>query len=57
MSPLQEALEKVLQRAGYHQGGLEKVKAAREISQFMRPQDNRSLSFKAFYKSLIEIIE
>ncbi|MGB3402488.1 MAG: DUF4276 family protein [Microcoleaceae cyanobacterium] len=51
-----EALEKVLQRGGYHQGGLEKVKAARDISQFMTPQNNRSPSFQAFYNSLIEMI-
>ena len=52
-----EALEKVLQKAGYHQGGLEKVKAAREISQFMIPQNNCSPSFQFFYKSLLEMIE
>ncbi len=52
-----EALEKVLQKAGYHQGGLEKVKAAREISQFMDPPNNRSPSFQIFYQSLLEMIE
>lgn len=51
-----EALEQVLQRAGYHQGGLEKVKAAREISKFMNPQNNRSPSFQVFYQGLLEMI-
>lgn len=51
-----EALEKVLQKAGYHQGGLEKVKAAREISQYMTPENNCSPSFLLFYKSILEII-
>ena len=44
-----EALEKVLKRAGYHQGGLEKINAAKEISQYMNPQVNRSKSFQIFY--------
>lgn len=35
-----ECLEKVLQEAGYHLGGLEKVKAAREISKHMNPEFN-----------------
>ena len=52
-----EALEKVLKKVGYHQGGLEKVKAAREISQFMNPQENRSPSFQMFYQGLSKIIQ
>ncbi len=52
-----EALERVLQKAGYHKGGLEKVKAAREISQFMMPQNNSSPSFQVFYKGLLEMTE
>lgn len=51
-----EALEKVLQRAGYHQGGLEKVKAAREISLHMNPLDNRSKSFQIFYEGLLKMM-
>jgi len=51
-----EALERVMQKAGYHQGGLEKVKAAREISAHMNPSDNRSKSFQVFYCSLLDII-
>lgn len=51
-----EALERVLRRAGYHQGGLEKYKASSEISQYMNPESNRSKSFQVFYRGLLEII-
>lgn len=50
-----EALERVLQKANYHQGGLEKVKAAREISQYMNPAINCSKSFQVFYLSILSI--
>jgi hypothetical protein len=50
-----EALEGVLKRAGYYQGGLEKIKVAREISYFMNPDINRSPSFQVFYKGLLNI--
>lgn len=50
-----EALEKVLQKAGYHQGGLEKTRAAREISLYMNPSNNRSKSFQAFRDGLLLI--
>jgi hypothetical protein len=50
-----EALERILQKAGYHQGGLEKVKAAREISIHMNPQQNSSKSFQVFYSGLLNI--
>ncbi|MEG4105920.1 DUF4276 family protein [Microcoleus sp. S13_C5] len=51
-----EALERVLKKAGYHPGGLEKYKASSEISQYMNPELNRSKSFKVFYQGLLEII-
>ena len=51
-----ENLEKILQKAGYHRGGLEKVKAAREISQFMTPAHNFSPSFQIFYQGLLAMI-
>ena len=51
-----EALERVLRRAGYHQGGLEKYKASSEISKYMNPELNRSKSFQVFYRGLLEII-
>lgn len=52
-----EALEKLLQRAGYHKGGLEKIKAAREISLHMNPSKNRSKSFQVFYDGLLKLIQ
>ena len=51
-----EALERVLKKAGYHPGGLEKNKASSEISQYMNPESNRSKSFQVFYQGLLEII-
>jgi len=51
-----EALERVLKKAGYHLGGLEKYKASSEISQYMNPKSNHSKSFKVFYQGLLEII-
>lgn len=51
-----EALERVLQKAGYHPGGLEKYKASSDISQYMNPESNRSKSFQVFYQGLLEII-
>lgn len=43
-----EALERVLQRAGYFKGGYRKLEAAREIAQHMDPVRSRSHSFCAF---------
>jgi hypothetical protein len=51
-----EALERVLKKAGYHLGGLDKPKASSEISQYMNPESNRSKSFQVFYQGLLEII-
>jgi hypothetical protein len=50
-----EALERELQRVGHFRGGLDKVKAAREIAQFMEPSVNRSPSFQAFYQGLLAL--
>ena len=50
-----EALQRELQRAGYFKGGLDKVKAAREIAQFMNPEVNRSPSFQSFRQGLLEM--
>lgn len=51
-----EALERLLQRAGYHLGGLAKVSAAREISTFMEPCRNISRSFQVFRDGLLEMV-
>jgi uncharacterized protein DUF4276 len=51
-----EALEKELQRAGYHRGGLAKIEAARAISMHMEPARNRSRSFQALRQGLLSVI-
>lgn len=51
-----EALEKVLQEVGEHLGGLEKIRAAREIAAHMDPQRNRSASFCLFRDTLLELV-
>ncbi|MBE9041542.1 DUF4276 family protein [Oscillatoriales cyanobacterium LEGE 11467] len=43
-----EALEDLLQKKGYHPGGLNKVEAARKISEYMQTKNNRSVSFQCF---------
>lgn len=50
-----EALERVLQRAGHHLGGLEKIRAARDISRHMDPGRNRSKSFSVFRAGLLHL--
>ncbi len=52
-----EALERVLQGAGYHLGGLEKIRAAREIAAHMEPDRSRSRSFSGFVAALRETQE
>lgn len=47
-----EQLERILQRAGYHAGGLPKIEAARRISEFMQPDRNTSKSFQVFRDTL-----
>jgi hypothetical protein len=43
-----EALERVLQRAGYFKAGLAKIEAARSIARHMDPERSRSRSFCCF---------
>ncbi|TVQ16781.1 MAG: DUF4276 family protein, partial [Leptolyngbya sp. DLM2.Bin15] len=50
-----EALQRELQRAGHFKGGLDKVRAAREIAHFMNPVINRSSSFQVFRRGLLEM--
>lgn len=52
-----EALERLLQKAGYFDGGLPKIEAARSISEFMDPNRNRSRSFRTFRDALQEIAQ
>jgi len=50
-----EALERVLQKAGYFAGGLRKIEAARSISKHMDPARNSSPSFRALRDALLKI--
>lgn len=52
-----EALQSLLQSKGYHPGGLNKVEAARDISQHMQVQDNQSVSFQCFCSGLTALVE
>jgi hypothetical protein len=51
-----EALERVLRRAGYFEGGLGKIQAARVIAPVMDPAVNRSRSFQVFRDALLEMV-
>jgi hypothetical protein len=48
-----EQLERILKY--YHPGGLEKIRAAQEISLHMRPERNRSKSFQVFRDALLSL--
>lgn len=52
-----EALERILQRAGYFRTGLRKIEAARTIARHMNPAANRSQSFRAFRDALTEMTQ
>jgi hypothetical protein len=47
-----EALERVLQGAGYFEEGIAKIRVAREIAVHMDPLNNRSTSFNKFISGL-----
>jgi hypothetical protein len=49
-----EALERVLQSAGYFPLGLRKLELARSIGHFMEPARNRSASFQALRRAIEE---
>ena len=51
-----ESLERELQKAGHHLGGLSKIKAAREISACMEPGRNRSRSFQFFRQGILDLV-
>lgn len=50
-----EALERVLQRAGYFGTGLRKIEAARAIASHMDPRNNRSKSFQVFRDAVVQL--
>ena len=52
-----EALEAVLQRAGYYKAGVPKIEAARLISIRMHPFRNRSRSFQNFMSGLQALVD
>lgn len=52
-----EALERVLQDAGHHKGGLAKVRAAREIAAHMDVNHNRSRSFQVFRDGIRHLVQ
>lgn len=47
-----EALERVLQRAGYYGGGLPKIEVAREMAKYVVAERNTSPSFQCFVAGL-----
>jgi len=47
-----EALERLLQRAGYYPGGLAKIEVARAMGTRMEPVGNRSKSFEKFLEGI-----
>lgn len=50
-----EALERVLQNAGYFRSGLRKIEAAGRIAEQMEPSRNRSHSFRCFAEGLASL--
>ncbi|MCC6156672.1 MAG: DUF4276 family protein [Deltaproteobacteria bacterium] len=50
-----EAFESVLQKVGYHESGLRKIEAARDIAENMVPERNRSRSFQVLRQALLEM--
>ena len=47
-----EALQRVLQKAGYFGGGLPKIEVARTLAKHMDPARNTSSSFRQFVQGL-----
>lgn len=50
-----EALERVLQRAGYFTGGLGKIELARTMAKHLQPNRNRSGSFQCFLSGMASL--
>jgi hypothetical protein len=51
-----EALERLLQAAGYFKTGLRKLELARTVAEHMNPERNSSRSFQAFRSALREMV-
>lgn len=52
-----EALERLLQKHGYHLGGLRKIQCATDIGSHMTIADNTSMSFRNFVRGLTTVVE
>jgi hypothetical protein len=52
-----EALERELKKTGYFRGGFSKISVARDVSEHMIPERNRSKSFQVFHKGLLSLLE
>lgn len=50
-----EALQRLLQKAGYFESGLRKLELAREVSRRMEPERNTSPSFRVFRAALEQL--
>ena len=50
-----EALERVMQRAGYYQGGLPKIEVARNVAKHMNIERNCSTSFQCFVRGIASL--
>jgi hypothetical protein len=50
-----EALEALLQKAGYCTWGMPKTEVAEKVAAHMNPRDNTSPSFKTFFEALITL--
>jgi len=50
-----EALERLLQKAGYFRTGLAKIAVARAVGRYMIPSRNRSHSFQVLHRALLDI--
>ena len=50
-----EALERVMQRAGYYQGGLAKIEVARNVARHMDIERNSSASFQCFVRGIASL--
>jgi hypothetical protein len=51
-----EVFERLLRRAGYYRAGLAKIDASRKVSEYMKPQLNKSRSFQCFLEGIQSII-
>ncbi|MFA5264153.1 MAG: DUF4276 family protein [Opitutaceae bacterium] len=50
-----EALERILQRAGYYQGGIAKIEVARNVARHMDAPRNSSESFRRFVNGVMSL--